>query len=69
MVQSVFHLNVFESFYRASNVGRIAGTGLGLAIVKKAVELHQGTIIVNSKLNQGTTFIVTLPWQKETNKL
>jgi signal transduction histidine kinase len=53
--------HLFESFHRAANVGTIAGTGLGLAIVKKSVELHQGTIEIETKLGVGTTFIVTLP--------
>lgn len=53
--------NLFEPFYRATNVNRIAGTGLGLVIVKQGVELHQGTISVNSKVGVGTTFTVTLP--------
>ena len=47
---------LFESFYRASNVGKIPGTGLGLAIVKQAVERHGGTITVSSETNVGTTF-------------
>jgi PAS domain S-box-containing protein len=52
---------LFESFQRASNVGTIQGTGLGLAIVKKAVNLHRGTIAVQSEAGVGTTFTVTLP--------
>ncbi|BAZ17856.1 histidine kinase [Calothrix sp. NIES-4071] len=52
---------LFESFYRASNVGNIPGTGLGLAIVKQAVEQNGGVISVNSEVNVGTTFTVTLP--------
>jgi signal transduction histidine kinase len=52
---------LFESFRRASNVGTIPGTGLGLAIVKKCVELHGGTITVDSVVGTGTTFTVTLP--------
>ncbi|MEC4813337.1 MAG: HAMP domain-containing sensor histidine kinase, partial [Scytonema sp. PMC 1069.18] len=52
---------IFDCFYRATNVGNISGTGLGLAVVKKCVDLHQGTISVNSVVNQGTTFTVTLP--------
>ncbi len=52
---------LFESFYRAKNVGVIPGTGLGLAIVKQAVELHQGEISVVSELDVGTTFTVILP--------
>ena len=53
--------NLFDSFYRASNVGTISGTGLGLAIVKKSVDSHGGTIAVNSEVGVGTTFIVTIP--------
>ena len=52
---------LFESFQRASNVGAIQGTGLGLAIVKKAVDLHGGTIAVESEVGVGTTFTVRLP--------
>jgi len=52
---------LFETFFRASNVGNISGTGLGLAIVKRSVDLHGGAIKVNSKLGEGTCFVVTLP--------
>lgn len=56
---------LFNSFHRASNVGNISGTGLGLAIVKKSVDLHGGSIAVQSKLGAGTTFTVTLPLYKQ----
>lgn len=52
---------LFESFHRASNVGTRQGTGLGLVIVKKAVELHGGTIAIDSKLDAGTRISVRLP--------
>lgn len=52
---------LFEPFHRATNVGTRQGTGLGLSIVKQAIEVHHGTIDVQSEVNQGTTFIVTLP--------
>lgn len=52
---------LFEPFNRGTNVGTIQGTGLGLAIAKQAVELHGGTISVESQLGKGTTFIMTLP--------
>lgn len=52
---------LFESFHRGKNVSNIPGTGLGLAIVKKSVDLHGGTINVDSQLDVGTTFTVTLP--------
>jgi len=53
--------HLFESFYRASNVGSIPGTGLGLAIAKQCVDLHGGKIAVKSEVGVGTTFTVTLP--------
>ncbi len=52
---------LFETFYRASNVGSIQGTGLGLAIVKRSVDLHHGTITFSSEPDHGSTFVVTLP--------
>jgi len=52
---------LFESFHRASNVGNRQGTGLGLVIVKKAVELHGGTISIDSKVDAGTRISVQLP--------
>ena len=52
---------LFESFHRASNVGNRQGTGLGLVIVKKAVELHGGTITIDSKVDAGTRISVRLP--------
>jgi signal transduction histidine kinase len=52
---------IFDSFHRARNVGNISGTGLGLAIVKKSVDLHGGTIYIESQVGAGTTFTVVLP--------
>jgi len=52
---------LFETFHRAGNVGTIAGTGLGLAIVKKSIELHGGSVSVESGPGAGTVFHVTIP--------
>jgi len=52
---------LFEPFSRASNVGEIQGSGLGMAIVLQCVELLDGTIQVESKINEGTKVTVTLP--------
>jgi signal transduction histidine kinase len=58
---------LFDSFYRAKNVGRIPGTGLGLSIVKKCVDLHGGKITLISEEGVGSTFTVTLPIAKPEN--
>lgn len=60
---------LFEPFQRATNVGKIPGTGLGLAIVKQLVDLHQGHIMVQSQVGQGTTFVLTLPRQFDQSSL
>lgn len=53
--------NLFEAFHRCANVGDIPGTGLGLVIVKRCVDIHSGSIDVQSEVGKGTTFIVRLP--------
>lgn len=53
--------NLFQLFYRATNVGVTSGYGLGLNIVKRCVQAHGGTIKVDSKENEGTIFTVKIP--------
>jgi PAS domain S-box-containing protein len=52
---------LFERFHRGANVGGIEGTGLGLAIVRECVERHGGSIAVDSRIAQGSTFTVRIP--------
>ena len=52
---------IFERFQRATNVRSIAGTGIGLSGVRRIVELHGGTITVDSVEGKGSTFTVCLP--------
>ncbi len=54
--------SIFQPFHRASNVGNISGTGLGLAIARHCVDLHHGTIKINSEVGIGTTITVILPF-------
>ena len=49
---------LFEPFYRASNVSDLVGTGLGTSIAKEYVELNHGKIEVISELNKGSEFIL-----------
>ncbi len=53
--------HIFEPFFRANNVGSIGGTGLGMSIVKEIVELHGGTINIQSVVDQGTQITIWLP--------
>ena len=50
---------IFEPFFQSQ--GNKPGTGIGLSIVKRIVDLHHGTIGVQSAVGQGSTFTVTLP--------
>jgi signal transduction histidine kinase/CheY-like chemotaxis protein len=54
---------MFERFHRIPNTaGRsYEGTGIGLSLVAELVKIHQGTITVNSKVGEGSTFTVTIP--------
>lgn len=55
--------HIFDEFFRASNAIKVErdGTGLGLSIVKHIIERHNGQIQVESELNHGTKFTLTLP--------
>lgn len=58
--------NIFDRFFQAdsSSTKQFEGSGLGLAIVKELVEMHGGSISVESKLNSGTTFSIRLPLEE-----
>jgi len=55
--------HIFERFYRGARASeaRSSGSGLGLAIVRSVVEMHGGRVMVESRINAGSTFTVTLP--------
>lgn len=53
--------HVFDRFVRAGDADRTQGSGLGLSIVRSLVDLHGGTVEVQSTFGEGTTFAVRMP--------
>ncbi len=62
--------HIFDSFSRADSydVHAIEGTGLGMSITKHIVEMMEGSIAITSKLGGGSTFVVTLDFEKITEE-
>jgi signal transduction histidine kinase len=56
-------LRVFDKFYRANDdrVRAVTGSGLGLPLAREVVRMHGGDITLESTLNEGSTFTLTLP--------
>ncbi len=54
-------VHLFSRFFRAHNATNVQGTGLGLNIVKKYLDLLSGSISFTSQLNEGSTFLITIP--------
>jgi signal transduction histidine kinase len=54
---------IFDKFYRAKDprIGHIPGTGLGLTLAREVIRLHGGDIGVQSQIDKGSTFTLTLP--------
>jgi signal transduction histidine kinase len=53
---------IFHPFFRANNTKNISGNGLGLTLTDKIIRIHQGTIVIESQLQKGTTVTVSIPF-------
>ncbi|MFR3120182.1 MAG: ATP-binding protein [[Clostridium] symbiosum] len=64
-----FISHVFEPFAQEDSCARTnyMGTGLGMAIAKQFTEMMEGNIAVESELDVGTTFTVTIPFELDSN--
>jgi two-component system phosphate regulon sensor histidine kinase PhoR len=61
---------IFDKFYRVSDnehIQEITGSGLGLSLVKEIIELHDGSIWVESKIGEGSTFTFSIPKSEHEN--
>jgi len=52
---------IFEPFYRGSNTRNVKGTGIGLSLCGKIIQIHKGTIDIQSQLGKGTQVYLRLP--------
>ena len=55
------HERVFEKFERGNPQARESGAGLGLSLVKSLIELHGGSVSIESAPGSGTTILCRLP--------
>jgi PAS domain S-box-containing protein len=64
-IEEKYFKKIFEIFQTLSPRDQVANTGIGLSIVKKIVKVYGGSVWVESKPGEGSTFIFTLPKQQE----
>ena len=60
-IEEKYHAAIFDRFNQVDNDESKGGSGLGLSITSKIVELHKGEIYVESKVGEGSNFVIILP--------
>ena len=60
-IDEKYHKTIFDRFNQVENEQSKGGSGLGLSITSKIVNLHNGEIYVESKLGEGSNFVIILP--------
>lgn len=62
-IEKSFHSKIFEKYFRVptGNLHNVKGFGLGLAYCKMIIKLHNGAVNINSQINIGTSFTISLP--------
>lgn len=70
-IPPALHDKIFDRFYQVdgSNTRTFEGTGIGLALIKELVDLHGGTITVDSEEKAGASFVVVLPLEPAEGEL
>ena len=60
---------MFDKFFRSNDprVREVTGTGLGLSMTQEVIRLHGGELSVQSELNKGSTFTISLPISKRSS--
>ena len=63
-IDKKYHEEIFSKFYRVSDTNDAKSSGIGLSFVKELVDLLNGTIELDSKVNIGSKFIVKIPFEE-----
>ncbi len=60
-IEGTYHQKIFDLFCRLNTIDKYEGSGMGLALCKRIIENHSGNISLDSEIDKGTTFYISLP--------